>query len=138
MIEAKLSGRKHIEIWGDGTQTRSFTYVDDCVVGTRLIAQSVISEPLNLGSIEQVTINQLVSITEEIAEIRLRRQYNLYAPRGVSGRNSDNTKIRQDPNWEPSICLRKGLEYTYRWIEDEMKSRSRMPDGALRERYFIA
>ena len=120
VIEAKLSGQREIEIWGDGHQTRSFMYVDDCVEGTQRIMESEIDEPINLGSSELVTINQLVDVAEEIAGIKLRRRYNLHAPKGVNGRNSDNTMILDRLGWEPSIRLRDGLEQTYRWIEKEM------------------
>jgi nucleoside-diphosphate-sugar epimerase len=120
VIEAKHSRSHEIEIWGDGKQTRSFMYIDDCTLGTHLIAESDIREPLNLGSNELVTINQLVDIAEEIAGIKLKRNYNLKAPRGVNGRNSDNTLIQQKLNWAPSIRLREGLAKTYAWIENEM------------------
>jgi GDP-D-mannose 3', 5'-epimerase len=120
VIEAKHSGSNQIEIWGDGKQTRSFMYIDDCTKGTRMIAESDILEPLNLGSNELVTINQLVDIAEDIAGVRLKRNYKLDAPRGVNGRNSDNTKILEKLNWEPSIKLREGLAKTYAWIENEM------------------
>ena len=120
VIEAKHSGSNQIEIWGDGKQTRSFMYIDDCTLGTRLIAESDIHEPLNLGSDELVTINQLVDIVEEIAGVKLNRNYNLNAPKGVNGRNSDNTLIQEKLNWAPSIKLREGLAKTYAWIESEM------------------
>ncbi len=120
VLEAKESGKHEIEIWGDGKQTRSFMYIDDCVKGTQLIADSGILEPLNLGSSELVTINQLVDIVEDIAGIKLKRTYNLGAPKGVNGRNSDNTLIMEKLGWEPSIKLREGMEKTYRWIEQEM------------------
>ena len=120
VIEAKMSGSREIEIWGDGSQTRSFMYIDDCLRGTLAICESEVHEPLNLGSNELVTINQLVDIAEEIAGVQLKRRYKLDAPRGVNGRNSDNTKIKQFLNWEPSIRLRQGLEKTYQWIEREM------------------
>jgi len=120
VIEAKHSGSNQIEIWGDGKQTRSFMYIDDCTLGTRMIAESDIREPLNLGSDELVTINQLVDIAEEIAGVKLKRIYNLSAPRGVNGRNSDNTLIQEKLNWAPSIRLREGLALTYAWIENEM------------------
>jgi nucleoside-diphosphate-sugar epimerase len=120
VIEAKHSGSNQIEIWGDGKQTRSFMYIDDCTLGTRLIAESDIREPLNLGSDELVTINQLVDIAEDIAGVKLKRNYKLNAPRGVNGRNSDNTLIQQELNWAPSIRLREGLAKTYAWIEKEM------------------
>jgi len=119
VIQAKLSGQHKIEIWGGGEQTRSFMYIDDCIRGTRAIAASNVLEPLNLGSSELVTINQLVGIVEEIAGVRLERTYNLSAPKGVNGRNSDNKRIRAVLGWEPSIRLRDGMEKTYRWIYDE-------------------
>jgi GDP-D-mannose 3', 5'-epimerase len=125
VIEAKLSGRHEIEIWGDGAQTRSFMYIDDCLKGTQAILASDILEPINLGSSELVTINQLVDMVEEIAELKLKRQYKLDAPKGVNGRNSDNQLIRQRLGWAPSIRLRDGLEKTYRWIYDEMIKKRR-------------
>jgi GDP-D-mannose 3', 5'-epimerase len=120
VIEAKLSGNYEIEIWGDGKQTRSFTYIDDCLRGTQMIVESDIREPINLGSSELVTINGLVDMVEEIAGLKLKRKYKLDAPKGVNGRNSDNTKIRSYLDWEPSVRLRDGMEQTYRWIEGEM------------------
>ncbi len=119
VIQAKHRREPTIEIWGDGSQTRSFMYIDDCVHGTLAIAGSEILEPINLGSSELVTVNQLVSIVEEIAGIKLKRSYNLRAPKGVNGRNSDNTMIQRELGWEPSIRLRDGMERTYRWIHDE-------------------
>ena len=119
VLHAKQSGDATIEIWGDGHQTRSFMYIDDCIRGTLEIADSDITDPINLGSNELVTINQLVDIAEDIAGVRLARQYNLGAPKGVNGRNSDNTRIRAELGWEPSIRLRDGMERTYRWIHDE-------------------
>ena len=121
VIEAKRSGKHEIEIWGNGHQTRSFMYIDDCVLGTQMIMQSHIDEPINLGSSELVTINQLVDIVEEIAGVRLERKYNLSAPKGVNGRNSDNTLILGRLAWEPSTRLRDGMETTYRWIEGEIE-----------------
>ncbi|MBV9281855.1 MAG: NAD-dependent epimerase/dehydratase family protein [Chloroflexi bacterium] len=132
VIEAELSGRYEIEIWGDGEQTRSFTYIDDCITGTELIMHSEIAEPINLGSSQLVTINQLVDMVEGIAGVRLRRSYNLSAPQGVRGRNSDNTVIRERLGWEPSIPLDVGLERTYRWIRREMHERSGEARGARR------
>lgn len=125
VIEAVLSGRHEIEIWGDGTQTRSFQYIDDCTMGTQMILESDIKEPINLGSSELVTINQLVDIAESIAGITLKRNYNLSAPQGVRGRNSDNTKILAELGWEPSVTLRDGLERTYAWIYDQMAGGNR-------------
>lgn len=122
VITAQLEGSNEIEIWGDGRQTRSFTYIDDCIKGTRLMADRGVPGPLNIGSSELVTINQLVDLVEEIAGIKLERQYVLSAPKGVNGRNSDNTKIRAALGWEPSVGLRNGLDKTYRWIYDQMAS----------------
>jgi nucleoside-diphosphate-sugar epimerase len=120
IIQAKLSGKHEIEVWGDGTRTRSFMYIDDCLKGVQMIMASDIIEPINLGSSELVTINQLVDIVEDIAGIKVKRNYNLSAPQGVNGRNSDNTKIKQYLGWEPNIPLRMGLEKTYAWIYNEM------------------
>lgn len=120
VITAKLSGKHEIEIWGDGKQTRSFMYIDDCLKGIQAILASNILEPINLGSSELVSINQLVDIVEEIAGVKLKRNYNLSAPKGVNGRNSDNTLIRQYLGWEPDTRLRDGMEKTYRWIYNEM------------------
>jgi nucleoside-diphosphate-sugar epimerase len=124
VIAAKLSGSNEIEIWGDGEQTRSFMYVDDCVYGTQLLSGSDVTEAINIGSSELVTINQLVSIVEEIAGVDLKRNYKLDAPQGVRGRNSDNTLILERLGWEPSISLRDGMERTYRWIHDQMVATS--------------
>ena len=122
VAEAKLSGRHEIEIWGDGEQTRSFMYIDDCLRGTRSIMDSSIDEPINLGSNEIVTINQLVDIAEEIAGITVKRRYDLDAPKGVRGRNSDNTMILDRLGWEPSMSLKNGLARTYRWIYDQVSA----------------
>ncbi|MEY2429695.1 MAG: GDP-L-fucose synthase [Verrucomicrobiota bacterium] len=132
VIQAKLSGKHDIEIWGDGKQTRSFMYIDDCLKGTQAILASDIIEPINLGSSELVTINGLVDIIEQIAGIKLKRSYNLKAPKGVNGRNSDNTVIQKYLGWEPGIRLKDGLEKTYRWIYDEMvKSKPQTAKPAL-------
>jgi GDP-D-mannose 3', 5'-epimerase len=122
VVEAKISGRHEIEIWGTGEQTRSFMYIDDCLKGIQLIMDSGILEPINLGSSEAVTINQLVDIVEGIAGIKLKRKYDLSAPKGVNGRNSDNTLIQKYLNWEPGISLRAGLEKTYAWIYDQYRA----------------
>jgi nucleoside-diphosphate-sugar epimerase len=122
VAEAKLSGNHQIEVWGDGEQTRSFSYIDDCLRGTRLIMDSDVTEPINLGSSELVTISQLVDIVEEIAGIKVERNYDLSAPQGVRGRNSDNTLIKERLGWEPSIPLSEGLAHTYRWIHDQLAS----------------
>ncbi len=120
VAEAELSGSREIEIWGDGEQTRSFMYIDDCVEGTLRIMRSDFEEPINLGSEEMVTINELVDIVEEIAGVRVARRYNLDAPKGVRGRNSDNTMIRERLGWEPLTPLRVGMEHTYRWVYDQV------------------
>ncbi|MEM9556286.1 MAG: NAD-dependent epimerase/dehydratase family protein [Acidobacteriota bacterium] len=132
VIEAKLSGRHTIEIWGDGEQTRSFTYIDDCLEGTHRLMASEVTEPLNIGSSELVTINQLVSIAEQIAGVELERTYRLDAPKGVNGRNSDNTLIRSRLDWAPSTRLADGLESTYSWIYDQIvAARAAAPSAAL-------
>jgi GDP-D-mannose 3', 5'-epimerase len=120
VIDAKLSGHHEIQVWGDGEQTRSFMYIDDCIYGTKAIMESSIVDPINLGSSEFVSINQLISIIEEIAGIKVKRNYQLDAPLGVRGRNSDNTLIQKQLGWEPSITLKEGLERTYHWIYDQM------------------
>jgi nucleoside-diphosphate-sugar epimerase len=120
VAEAKMAGTREIEIWGDGEQTRSFMYIDDCVEGTIRITTGDYGDPLNLGSTELVSINQLVDIVETIAGITLRRNFNLAAPQGVRGRNSDNTRLVREIGWEPQISLQDGLERTYRWIHDEL------------------
>jgi nucleoside-diphosphate-sugar epimerase len=120
VIEAQISGEHRIEIWGDGNQTRSFMYIDDCVLGTKMIVESDIQEPINLGSSELVTVDQLVDIVEEIAGIRLARSYLLTAPKGVNGRNSDNAKISQSLGWEPSIRLKDGMRKTFEWVAAQL------------------
>lgn len=128
---AKLSGHHEIDIWGDGEQTRSFMYIDDCLEGTQRIMKSDCCEPLNLGSDELVTINQMVSLVEGFAGIKLKRNYIMDAPQGVRGRNSDNTKIMQEIGWAPGISLQKGLEKTFAWIYDELKK----PEGQRHSAY---
>jgi len=125
VIQAKLAGSNEIMIWGDGTRTRSFMYIDDCIDGVQRILNSEILDPINLGSSEMVTVNQLVDMVEHIAGVKLRRRYDLDAPKGVMGRNSDNTLIRSCLGWEPSIPLRAGLEKTYAWIHDQHVARER-------------
>ena len=122
IAQAKISGSHEIEIWGDGNQTRSFMYIDDCVKGTQMIMNGKSSEPVNLGSEEMVSINQLVSITEEIAGIKVDRRYNLSAPQGVRGRTSDNTMMREIYDWEPTTSLLSGLTKTFEWVYNEMVS----------------
>jgi GDP-D-mannose 3', 5'-epimerase len=120
VIEASVTGKKEITIWGDGHQTRSFMYIDDCIKGIIDIMYSNIEEPLNLGSSEMVSINQLVDIVEDIAGFRLERKYDPGAPKGVRGRNSENTLIKHYLNWEPSIPLKKGMKKTYDWIYEQV------------------
>jgi GDP-D-mannose 3', 5'-epimerase len=124
VAEAVQEEDHEIEIWGDGKQTRSFMYVDDCVRGTIEILHGPPIEPINLGSAELVTVDQLVDIVEEIAGVKLKRNYNLDAPQGVRGRNSDNTRFRETYGWEPSISLREGLEKTYEWISRQSEHSS--------------
>ena len=133
MVEAKVSGKHEIEIWGSGSQTRSFMFIDDCTEGIQKIINSNILEPINLGSRETVTINQLVDLVEQIAGVKLERRYDLDAPKGVNGRSSDNTRIKQYLGWEPSTPLRKGLEKTYGWIYDQYLARERGEAGVVRE-----
>jgi GDP-D-mannose 3',5'-epimerase len=119
VIHAIETGSDEIEIWGDGKQTRSFMYIDDCIEGIRRIMDSKIEEPINLGSDELTTINGLVEMVEDIAGVKLKHRHNLNAPKGVNGRNSDNTLIKQYLGWAPGIRLRDGMERTYRWIREE-------------------
>jgi nucleoside-diphosphate-sugar epimerase len=120
---AKYTGDKKIEIWGDGEQTRSFTFIEDCIKGSILLMESSVTEPLNIGSSEMVTINNLANIIEKIAGVSLSRTYNLSAPKGVRGRNSDNSLVVKNLGWEPQVNLHEGLNKTYRWIESQVKER---------------
>jgi nucleoside-diphosphate-sugar epimerase len=122
VILAKRSGDLNMEIWGDGKQTRSFMYIDDCIQGIHMIMDSdSLSEPINLGSAEMVSINELAGIVEEIADVDLKKNYNLDAPKGVRGRSSDNTMIQEVFGWEPSVTLKAGMRKTYEWIEEEIE-----------------
>jgi nucleoside-diphosphate-sugar epimerase len=120
VLDKELNGKDGIIIWGDGKQTRSFMYIDDCIKGILSIMYSDITEPLNLGSTEMVSVDQLVDIVEDIAGYKLKRSYDLNAPKGVRGRNSDNTLILKLLGWEPSIPLKDGLRQTYTWIREQM------------------
>jgi GDP-D-mannose 3', 5'-epimerase len=133
VIEAKMNGKHEIAIWGTGHQTRSFMYIDDCIKGIELITNSEILEPINLGSSEAVSINQLVDIVEDIAGIKLRRNYEPGEPKGVNGRNSDNTLIAKHLGWEPGISLHSGLEATYAWIYDQYQLRESGAGGVVHE-----
>ncbi|MGA2642326.1 MAG: NAD-dependent epimerase/dehydratase family protein [Spirochaetia bacterium] len=126
VIEAVATKSGTIDIWGDGTQTRSFMYIDDCLDGIDRIMHfdDLVATPINLGSSELIAINDLVTIAEGIGKVKLRRTYTLDAPRGVAGRNSDNTFIKQVLKWEPSTAFRVGLEKTYRWIEKQYADRA--------------
>ncbi|MGP0030235.1 MAG: NAD-dependent epimerase/dehydratase family protein [Acidimicrobiales bacterium] len=117
---AELTGHPDIEIWGDGEQTRSFTYIDDCVEGTLRLTASDVHEPLNIGSDQLVTINQLVDLVERIAGVTLERRYDFGAPQGVRGRNSDNTLVAERLGWVPSVTLEQGLARTYAWVHDQL------------------
>jgi nucleoside-diphosphate-sugar epimerase len=119
---AKLTGEKDLEVWGDGEQQRSFMYVDDCIEGILRITRSDFHDPLNLGSEECVSVNELISILERIAGVTVRRIYDRAMPQGVRGRNSDNTLIHQTLGWAPSVKLEEGLEPTYRWIFDQVSA----------------
>jgi GDP-D-mannose 3', 5'-epimerase len=121
VAEAALHGRDAIEIWGDGKQTRSFMYVDDCIEGTLRLTGSDVHEPLNIGSSELVTIDQLVDLAESCAGVTFERRYDLTAPQGVRGRNSDNTLIAARLGWEPAWALADGLARTYRWIDEQVR-----------------
>ncbi len=124
VAEAVLSRNHTIEVWGDGQQGRSFMYIDDCIEGTLRLTESDVVDPINIGSSELVSINQLVDIVSDIAGVTLERHHDLSAPQGVRGRNSDNTMILDRLGWEPTTRLRDGLERTYAWIYDEMVSRA--------------
>lgn len=120
VARAELTGDHTIEIWGDGKQTRSFTYIDDCIEGIQRLMDSDCREPINLGSSELTSINGLVSLVEDIAGIQLERRYKLDAPKGVNGRNSDNTMIQDRLGWAPSITLREGMAWTYQWVREQV------------------
>ena len=137
VIEAKDSGNLSIDIWGDGTQTRSFCFIDDCVAGIDKITHcdELIATPVNLGSSELISVDALVTMVEEIAGVKLERRYDLTAPKGVAGRNSDNTFIREVLGWEPSTPLKVGMARTYEWIErqyTDLKAGRRIVEDAMR------
>jgi nucleoside-diphosphate-sugar epimerase len=116
-----------IEVWGDGNQTRSFLYIDDCLEGIYRLTQSDYPHPINIGSDRLVTINELIDIIARIAGKTIRKRYDLSKPQGVRGRNSDNTRVREVLGWEPKVSLEEGLEKTYRWIESELRKAGRIP-----------
>src|SRR5262249_18965507 len=114
-----------IEAWGDGEQTRSFMYVDDCVEGIYRLMRSDYPYPLNLGTAELITVDQLPVLLAAIAGKRIEQRHDLTKPKVVRGRNSDNTRLREVLGWEPQIPLRQGLAVTYRWVESELRNASR-------------
>ena len=122
IAQAKMNNKREIEVWGDGEQTRSFMYITDCIEGTRKLFNSNLIEPYNVGSDEQVSINEMIDIIEDIADYKVSRNYLLDKPKGVRGRSSDNTKIIKDLSWSPSISLKEGLKETYTWIVGQIKS----------------
>jgi nucleoside-diphosphate-sugar epimerase len=121
VAEAVISGNHEIDIWGDGEQTRSFTYIDDTILGIHKLMESDFQDPINLGSDQLVSINELVTIVENIAGVKLERNYQLDAPKGVRGRNSDNTLIRKVLDWAPQITLETGLDKNFNWIKGRIK-----------------
>jgi nucleoside-diphosphate-sugar epimerase len=125
VIEAKDNGSSSVEIWGDGTRTRSFMWVEDCLNGIDMImhCDELIATPINLGSSELVSINELLGIVEAVAGFKVARRYDLDAPKGVGGRNSDNTMIKRVLGWEPSTPLRTGMARTYAWIAEQYAAR---------------
>jgi nucleoside-diphosphate-sugar epimerase len=127
VVEALDSGKSSVTLWGDGHQTRSFMFIEDCLVGIDKImhCDELIATPINLGSSELVSINELLSKVEKIAGTKLKREYDLSAPRGVAGRNSDNTFIQQVLKWEPSTSLDTGLRATYAWIKRQYAVRKK-------------
>jgi GDP-D-mannose 3', 5'-epimerase len=122
IIEAKINKKVEIDVWGDGEQTRSFLFIDDCLNGTFDLFKSDYHEPLNIGSEEQVSINQMISIIEEIASYKVRKNYQLDKPLGVRGRSSDNRLVNKKLDWSPKLNLKQGLELTYSWIYDQINS----------------
>jgi GDP-D-mannose 3',5'-epimerase len=132
VVQAKLSGDHSIEIWGDGEQTRSFTFIEDTLEGIFRLMESDVAEPINIGSSELVTINRLVDIVEGIAGIELERRYDLSAPQGVRGRNSDNTFIKQELGWEPTTPLEVGMASTYEWITAQLAAGAAVGVGSSR------
>lgn len=123
---AKLTGNSEIEIWGDGEQTRSFCYIDDCVLGIYRLMRSDYRQPLNLGQDRMVTINQLADIVADIAGMKIVKKH-VSGPQGVRGRNSDNTRLREVLGWEPEISLEEGLRHTYTWIEEQVRQKLAPP-----------
>ena len=124
IILAKENNLSSIDVWGDGKQTRSFMYIDDCLKGTKKLFDSDCSDSLNIGSEEQVSINEMIDIISEIADYKVKKNYQLDKPKGVRGRSSDNSLIREKINWDTAFSLKSGLELTYKWIYDQIKNNS--------------
>ena len=124
LAKAKLENKDSIEVWGDGEQTRSFLYIDDCINGTKKVFESNFSEVFNVGSEEQVSINQMISIIEDIAQYKVKKNYQLNMPKGVRGRSSDNSLINKKIGWKPNFSLKSGLQETFLWIHKEIVSGS--------------
>ena len=123
LINAKNSGENKIDVWGDGEQTRSFMFIDDCIKGTKKIFESNCREVLNIGSEEQVSINQMINTIEEIGNYKVDKNYQLDKPKGVRGRSSNNDLVREKIGWDSAISLRSGLEKTYKWINGEISKK---------------
>jgi nucleoside-diphosphate-sugar epimerase len=119
---AKLTGKREVEVWGDGHQTRSFCYIDDCVAGIQKLMRSDYAYPLNLGSDRLISINDMVGLVAHIAGVTVTRKH-IQGPQGVRGRNSDNTRLRQVLKWEPKVSLERGLSKTYAWVEKQVRAR---------------
>ena len=122
IIEAKLNQSKKIDVWGDGEQTRSFLYIDDCLKGTMDVFEKNYTDPINVGSEEQVSINQMIKIIESIADYKVEKNYQLDKPKGVRGRSSNNELVKKETGWEPKLSLKQGLEKTYAWIYKQVTS----------------
>tara|TARA_B100000427_G_scaffold326707_1_gene335876 strand:+ start:305 stop:1303 length:999 start_codon:yes stop_codon:yes gene_type:complete len=122
IIEAKLNKSKKIDVWGDGKQTRSFLYIDDCITGTLDVFNKSYTDPINVGSEEQVSINQMIEIIENIADYKVEKNYQLDKPKGVRGRSSNNELVKNKTGWEPKLSLKQGLEQTYSWIYKQLTS----------------
>jgi nucleoside-diphosphate-sugar epimerase len=124
VIEAKLNKRNSIDVWGDGEQTRSFMFIKDCIIGTKMLFESSERSVLNIGSEEQVSINQMIKLIEEISEYKVNKNYQLDKPKGVRGRSSNNDLIKKTIGWDTAVTLKEGLKDTYNWIYTQMTSGS--------------
>ena len=122
IIEAKLNKKNSIDVWGDGEQTRSFMFIKDCIIGTKMLFESNERSGLNIGSEEQVSINQMIDLIEQIADYKVDKNYQLDKPKGVRGRSSNNDLVKNKIGWDISVSLREGLEETYKWIYSQITS----------------